>query len=196
MGRSLLVAEGTRRSNMSRLRTWLGSGRDGDLFLPDAYSGRIELSDEVTSDWGDLLVLTAPGINGLGLEHLLAALRLVRGAPLADAAPGQWGWAEELRADAGALIRDVGVLAARKALDLGDVDTARWAASRALVAAPDDELLMVERIRTERQAGRDDDVRRLVQGVSRTARALGTDLLPATVDACQEAVEGRLRARR
>lgn len=196
MGRSLLVAEGTRRSNMSRLRTWLGSGRDGDLFLPDAYSGRIELSDEVTSDWGDLLVLTAPGINGLGLEHLLAALRLVRGAPLADAAPGQWGWAEELRADAGALIRDVGVLAARKALDLGDVDTARWAASRALMAAPDDELLMVERIRTERQAGRDDDVRRLVQGVSRTARALGTDLLPATVDACQEAVEGRLRARR
>lgn len=195
MGRALLVAEGTRRSNMSRLRTWLGAGPEGSLFLPDAYSGRIQLADDVSSDWGDLLVLTAPGVNGLGLEHLLAALRMVRGAPLADAAPGQWGWAEELRADAGALIRDVGVVAARKARAVGDVETARWAASRALVAAPEDELLMVERIKTEQQAGRTDDVRRLVHSVTRTARTLGIDLLPETVDACQEAVEGRLRAR-
>ena len=29
---------------------------------------------------------------------LIQALALVRGAPLADAAPGQWNWAEQLRA--------------------------------------------------------------------------------------------------
>lgn len=195
MGRSLLVAEGTRRSNMSRLRTWLGAGPAGTPYLPDAYSGRIWLADDVSSDWGDLLVLTAGGVNALPLERLLAALRLVRGAPLADAAPGQWGWAEEVRADAGALIRDIGVVAARRALAAGDTDTARWAASRALVAAPDDEVLMVERIRTEHRAGRTEDVHRLVQRVTRTARALGLDLLPETVDACQEVLEGRIRAR-
>src|SRR5690606_19257821 len=44
MTQSLLVAEGTRRSNMSRLRSWLGDGDDGP-YLPDAYSGRISLSD-------------------------------------------------------------------------------------------------------------------------------------------------------
>ncbi len=195
MGRSLLVAEGTRRSNMSRLRSWLGSAPDGRLYLPDAYSGRIWLADDVTSDWGDLLVLTASGLNSLPLERLLAGLRLVRGAPLADAAPGQWGWAEEIRADAGALIRDLGVVAARRALEGGDIEAARWAASRALVAAPDDELLMVERIRTEHRAGRPDDVRRLVQRVTRTAQSLGLDLLPETVDVCQQVVEGRIRAR-
>ncbi len=100
-----------------------------------------------------------------------------------------------IQADAGALIRDLGVVAARRALEGGDIDAARWAASRALVAAPDDELLMVERIRTEHRAGRPDDVRRLVQRVTRTAQSLGLDLLPETVDVCQQVVEGRIRAR-
>ena len=125
----------------------------------------------------------------------LAALELVRGAPLADAAPGQWGWAEEFRTDAAALVRDVGVMAARAARERGDLDTSRWAANRALVAAPDDELLLGERIRTEHAAGRADEVVRLVARVTRTARTLGVDLLPETVDLCQEVVEGRLRAR-
>ena len=38
---ALAVAEGTRRSNMSRLRSWLGSSPDGEAYLPDAYTGRI-----------------------------------------------------------------------------------------------------------------------------------------------------------
>lgn len=195
MGAALLVADGTRRSNMSRLRTWLGADAAGDLYLPDAYSGRIRLHDEVTSDWDELLLLTAGGVNRQPLGRLLAALELVRGAPLADAAPGQWGWAEEFRTDAAALVRDVGVMAARAARERGDLDTSRWAANRALVAAPDDELLLGERIRTEHAAGRADEVVRLVARVTRTARTLGVDLLPETVDLCQEVVEGRLRAR-
>ncbi|MFP5417448.1 MAG: LysM peptidoglycan-binding domain-containing protein [Actinomycetes bacterium] len=195
MTQALLVADGTRRSNLSRLRSWLGGRPDGTLFLPDAYSGRIALDAAVTSDWQDLALLTSGGVNRQPLDRLVAALQLVRGAPLADAAPGQWGWAEEFRADAAALIRDVGVVAARAARERGDLDTARWAANRALLAAPDDELLLAERIRTERAAGRLDEVRRLVERVTRTARVLGLDLLPETVDLCQEALEGRLRAR-
>lgn len=195
MTQALVVADGTRRSNMSRLRTWLGADASGALYLPDAYSGRIELHEQVTSDWEELLLLTAGGVNRLTLDRLLAALELVRGAPLADAAPGQWGWAEEFRSDASALIRDVGVVAARLARERGDLDTARWATNRALAAAPDDELLLGERIRTEHAAGRADEVQRLVTRVTRTARALAVDLLPETVDLCQEVLEGRLRAR-
>lgn len=195
MGSALLVAEGTRRSNMSRLRTWLGADPSGELYLPDAYSGRIRLHDEVTSDWTELSLLVAGGVNRLPLDRLLTALELVRGAPLADAAPGQWGWAEEFRTDAAALIRDVGVVASRLARERGDLATARWAANRALAASPDDELLLCERIRTEHAAGRADEVERLVARVTRTARALGVDLLPETVDLCQEVLEGRLRAR-
>lgn len=195
MGAALLVAEGTRRSNMSRLRSWLGADETGELYLPDAYSGRIELHDQVTSDWDEFSLLTAGGVNRLPLDRLITALELVRGAPLADASPSQWGWAEEFRSDAASLIRDVGVVAARLARERGDLDTARWAANRALTAAPDDELLLGERIRTEHQAGRDDEVQRLVARVTRTARTLGVDLLPETVDLCQEVIEGRIRAR-
>ncbi|MDO5535121.1 MAG: LysM peptidoglycan-binding domain-containing protein [Propionibacteriaceae bacterium] len=192
---ALMVADGTRRSNMSRLRTWLGRRPDGALYLPDAYSGRITLDPAITSDWERLSLLVTGGVARLPLERLVAALELVRGAPLADAAPGQWGWAEEFRSDATALIRDLGVLAARKAREAGDLELSRWAAHRGLVAAPDDELLLVERLRTEHAAGRLDEVERLAHRVVRTARTLGLDLLPETVDALQDVVEGRLRAR-
>lgn len=194
MANALLVAEGTRRSNMSRLRSWLGARPDGALYLPDAYSGRIMLHDDVTSDWDDLSLLVVGGVNRAPLERLMAALDLVRGAPLADAAPGQWGWAEEFRSDAAALIRDIGVVAAREARARGDLEGSRWAANRALAAAPDDELLLGERIRTEHAAGRSDEVARLVDRVVRTARRLGADLLPETVDMLQEVIEGRRRA--
>lgn len=196
MGGQLFVADATRRSNLSRLRAWLGSASDGSLFLPDAYSGRIHLHEAVSSDWQLLREMTAGGINRMPFERLRLALELVRGAPLADASPGQWGWAEEMRSDMSALIRDLGVIAARIARERGDLDASRWAANRALVAAPDDELLLGERIRTEQASGRGDDVERLVKRIHRHARLLEVDLLPQTIDLIQEVMEGRIRSRR
>ena len=196
MMRSLLVAEGTRRSNMSRLRMWLGDAPDGEPYLPDAYSGVIALHPGVTSDWERLQTLVHGGVNRASSDALADALQLVRGAPLADAAPGQWHWAEELRTDMASTIRDIGAVLADRALDAGDLDLARWAASRALVAAPEDELLMCARIRTEHLAGSRAEVDRLVLHLTRQARVLGIDLADETVDVLQEVVEGRPRARR
>lgn len=195
MTTDLFVTEGTRRSNLSRLRSWLGTDALGKPYLPEAYSGRMRLHPEVTSDWRDLLTLTEGGVNTMTLERLRAALSLVRGAPLADAAPGQWGWAEHLRTDMAALIRDLGVVAARLAREKGDSDAARWCATRALIAAPDDELLLGERIRTEQAAGRMDEVERLIGRLHRQSRLLGVDLMDETVDLIQQTLEGRLRAR-
>ncbi|MBK8460772.1 MAG: hypothetical protein IPL43_11820 [Micropruina sp.] len=136
MSRELMVADGTRRSNMSRLRSWLGNAPDGSTYLPEAYSGRISLHPGISSDWQQLQILTGPGINHLSTASLAAVLDSVRGAPLADAAPGQWHWAEELRTDMVSLIRDAGVLLAEQARSNGDLDLARWAATRALIVAP------------------------------------------------------------
>lgn len=195
MADALCVAEGTRRSNMSRLRSWLGEGTEGQPYLPEAYSGRIFLDPLVSSDWHRLRLLVGVGVNRSASGALVGALELVRGAPLADAAPGQWYWAEELRTDMVSMIRDIGVQLARTALAEKDIDLARWAAARALAAAPGDELLMCERIRTEHRAGNPHEVERLVLQVQGRARSLGVDLTDDTVDLMQRVLEGGVRAR-
>ncbi len=195
MASALVVAEGTRRSNMSRLRSWLGQDESGRPYLPDAYSGRIVLQDSVSSDWQRFQILTARGVDRASTAALRTALELVRGAPLADAAPGQWHWAEELRTDMISAVRDLGVELADRALADHDIDLARWAASRALAAAPGDELLLVARIRTEHQAGHRGEVERLTLQIAAQARHLGVDLAPETVSVLQQVMEGRVRAR-
>jgi len=192
---ALAVAEGTRRSNMSRLRSWLGTSPDGEAYLPDAYTGRISLHQVVSSDWQRLQILTSTGVNRASDESLKAALELVRGAPLADAAPGQWHWAEELRTDMISCVRDIGVELADRALLVGDLDRARWAASRALVAAPGDELLLAARVRTEHAAGNAAETERLTLQLASQARTLGVDLDPETVSLLQRVMEGQVRAR-
>ncbi len=195
MRSALAVAEGTRRSNMSRLRSWLGDDPEGKPYLPDAYTGRISLHPAVSSDWQRLQILTAGGVNRSGEDGLQAALELVRGAPLADAAPGQWHWAEELRTDMISCVRDIGAELTDRALAAGDVDLARWAAARALVAAPGDELLLAARIRTEHLAGNAAETERLTLQLAAQARTLGVDLNPETVSLLQRVMEGQVRAR-
>lgn len=195
MATALLVAESTRRSNLSRLRSWLGHNSDGAPYLPDGYSGHLFLDPCVSSDWHRLQMLVAPGITRASTETLTNALHLVRGAPLADAAPGQWHWAEELRTDMSSLVRDIGALVAQRSLESGDYQTARWATARALLAAPDDELLIRWRIQAEHLAGNRAEVERLVLRVTRHARRLGVDLDDETIAVIQESIEGRPRAR-
>lgn len=194
MASALFVAEATRRSNMSRLRSWLGSGPDGQLYLPDAYSGRIQLHPGVTSDWNRIQLLTVGGVDRAADANLRAVLDLVRGAPLADAAPGQWHWAEEMRTDICSLIRDVGLVLGRRGLERGEVDLARWAINRALVAAPEDERLLVARVRVEHRAGNVSEVERLALRLVRSARRLNIDLADETVVLLQEVMEGHPRS--
>ena len=186
MSRDLMVAEGTRRSNMSRLRNWLGEMPDGSLYIPDAYSGSAEVDPAVTSDWDQLLELLGGGVATASDEALEGALQLLRGAPLADAAPNQWHWAEEWRIDMASTIRDAGATLAQRALDRHDLDVARWAASRALMAAPEDDLLMMIRIRTEYAAGNRAEVQRLMMHITRQARDLGIDLSDEMIELLQE----------
>ena len=75
MAAGLLVAEGTRRSNMSRLRAWLGSDAEGEPYLPDAYSGRIRLDAAVSSDSHQLRLLLGEGVDQAPTDVLELALR-------------------------------------------------------------------------------------------------------------------------
>lgn len=195
MAGALMIAEGTRRSNMSRLRTWLGTHPDSQPYLPDAYTGRILLHESVSSDWQRLQLLTSRGVNRSSDDLLRLALQLVRGAPLADAAPNQWAWAEGVRVDMISAVRDIAWELSTRALANRDIELARWAAARGLVAAPGDEPLLTLRIQTEQQAGNYPEVERLILQMAAHARAIGVDLSLETVDILQEVMEGQARAR-
>lgn len=195
MADRLMVAEATRRSNMSRLRTWLGRDDDGQAYLPEAYSGTIRLHPAITSDWEELRALVCMGVPHASDAVLRAALGLVRGAPLANAAPGQWLWAEELRMDMVSLIRDIGVVLATRTIDRGDLETADWALTRAGWACPKDELILAQQLRLADARQDPDQVQQLVMRLTRSARALGVDLADDTVRIMQQVVEGRVRVR-
>lgn len=195
MTRSLLVAETTRRSNMSRLRTWLGSDEQGAPYLPEAYSGRIHLHPAVSSDWEQFGLLLSAGVNRASDDALRHALDMVRGAPLADAAPGQWHWAEQLRADMAAMIRDAAYVLASRELANNQYDSARWAANRGLLASAEDERLLGVKLLIEHRCGNHLEVDRLVLHITRQARILGVDLMDETVTLLQEVVEGQARSR-
>ncbi|MGK2309848.1 LysM peptidoglycan-binding domain-containing protein [Cutibacterium sp. V970] len=195
MADALMVAEPTRRSNVSRLRRWLGTDDDGRAYLPEGYDGSLRLADVVSSDWERLELLVAGGVSTAPLANLLSALDLVRGAPLADAAPGQWHWAEEWRIDMIQMIRDIGVEVARRATETRDFELASRALARATVACPEDEVLLVARIKLADELDDRGEVERLVYVLSRQARRLGVDLSEETISVLQEAMEGHVRAR-
>lgn len=196
MAQSLVVAETTRRSNMSRLRHWLGQDSTGEPYLPEAYTGRINLHPAVSSDWDDLQVLIAGGVNRATSQALVEALHLVRGEPLADVAPGQWRWAETWRLDMVSTIRDIAVVLAERCMEASAHDEARWAIDRGLAAAPGDEVLLTAKLTMEHALGNVHDAERLVMQITRDARQRGSDLRPETVSAIQMVVEGRVRNRR
>lgn len=194
MADDLVVAEATRRSNMSRLRTWLGSNDQGEAYLPDAYSGRIELHPDVTSDWEHFCMAITGGVDRATTGALQQALSYVRGAPLADAAPWQWVWAETLRSDMISAIRDAGVVLAERAVELNDIELAHWAIARAEAAAPQDEMLMATKVLVYNAQGDAEEVKRLVIRLTRASRDSGVDLSDRTVAILQRVMEGQRRA--
>lgn len=199
MQQGLLVAEGTRRSNMSRLRTWLGVAPDGQRYFPDAYSGHISLHPSVSSDWERFEALTSGGVNLASDTMLREALSLVRGAPLANVA-FQWPWAEDLRTTMEGTIVDAACVLFDRSLTADDTSTAQWALRQGRLAAPADENLASREVQYWAYRGDRPKVDQAVLALTRSARAAGTDLHPATVTRIQQAlhsfagVPGRLHA--
>lgn len=195
MLRDLQVADATRRSNMSRLRSWLGSDPDGMPYLPDAYTGRISLDERVTSDWEQFTTLLSGGVNFAGTQALREALGLVRGEPLGTFS-FQWHWAQQLRADMVAMVVDAASVLADRALEQGDLDTAAWAIGRGRLGAPFDDALSAREIEVLVRGGRRSEADQALLRLNRALRAEGRDLEPGLARRVQDAMRGDVEARR
>ncbi len=187
MVRELLVAEGTRRSNMSRLRSWLGDDPSGKPYLPDAYTGRIALAPAVTSDWERFQSLLAGGVNLSSTPLLHEALSLVRSRPL-DGVAFQWPWVAQWLTDMLSMITDAATVLSDRCLTDGDPTGALWAIDQGLRATGDDETLTVRRIQVLAAIGDRPEVEAAITRLTRAARAENRDLGPDSIRRIQQAL--------
>ncbi|MGO1385616.1 MAG: LysM peptidoglycan-binding domain-containing protein [Arachnia sp.] len=192
MVRELLVAETTRRSNMSRLRTWLGNDTAGNPYLPDAYSGRISLAPAVTSDWERFQSLLAGGVNISSTPLLHEALSLLRGRPL-EGVSFQWPWTSQWQSDMTSMITDAAVVLADRYLSEQDYPSALWAIGQGQLAIGDDEILAVRRIQVLAQTGKRSEVDDAVMELTRVARAANRELTPDSIRRIQHSLHLNLQ---
>lgn len=157
---AMAISLPTVRSMTAHLRRWIGHA--ASTLLPPAYDGHYRLAPQVRSDWERLQLLLGIDAPSTSSDALDAALRLVRGVPIADARPGTYGWADALRIELAQLIRDAAHESASRATSAGALDRARWAIGRGLTGSPDDELLLSDWLRVEWLGGSRAEARRIV----------------------------------
>ncbi len=171
---------GTRRvhKDMSVVRDWLGiNPRTGDHYLPDAAHNReaqrrgvgIYIIEDLLED-ADLfrrLRLRGEARGADGLPDLLAALRLVVGAPYEDQRRKARPWLTDTRPDhyLQCAIVDVAHLVTSIALEADDTRQARAAAELAMLAAPDQHTPALDLAAVAAQQGRDDEAEALARSV-------------------------------
>lgn len=151
------------RNLASNVRRWLGTDqRTGDLYFPHAapatdsggtrYRVRGVLVD---TDLFDRLNARAGRREAAGFEatdDLVAALCLVRGAPLSDPRDKGWSWLfDRERTDqiVNAAVARTAHTVANRALEAEDYDRAHWAVRVGNWAAPDDEVIRDDLLMTE-----------------------------------------------
>jgi hypothetical protein len=139
-------------SRVGSVRKWLGSDPEtGEWFLPEstlspsAKTRGIPTYELVgalcDADLFRRLRARAQARGPAGMEDLIAALRLVRGAPFEQPRRGGYGWLAETPQDhyLTAAIVDVAHVVSTDALHRGDLQRARWAAEIAVATAPSDD---------------------------------------------------------
>lgn len=171
------------KSVISALRKMLGRDPEGRLYLPElaGSGGGYRLDPIVTSDWSRVRRLIGRGVNTAADENLMHVLSMVRGAPLEGAE--DWIGADVLRPDISSTISDAAHQLVDRALDRNDLGLARWAAARGLLAEPESETLLVDRLRTEAQAGNRNEVARLSGRIETSVRHLGGTMCEQTQEA-------------
>jgi hypothetical protein len=134
----------TCRQMISRARTWLGRTDAGEPYLMTLAEseGRLRLRDEVGSDWADFQRLSSIGLaDPEDIEHLAAALALVRGRPFGAVASRELPWADIHINDMISAISDVAHALAVRHEAAGRRSAARDAALRGLLTDSESEVL-------------------------------------------------------
>lgn len=159
------VSDDVRDAFIRRLREWLGQDAAGADRLTVAEDGRLTLSPRVISDWDVLRTLhhhtlgaPRPGTGAAERRRRLTdALALARGPLLAgQRADGRFDWLQHEIVDAQypLLVAEIALALAEEQRTAGEGEAAYLAVRSALGAAPADERLWNELLRSAHATGR------------------------------------------
>ena len=177
----------TRRSDISRVRAWLGVDENGRKYLPEARSKPYRMTRLLDLDLFRRLRKRADARAGAGdpvgaQRDLLAALMLVRGPVMAEASRDAYAWL--VTSDpAGVLQAPLTVIAAAhqlvdSALADDDLDLARMAADIAHRVDPAEDQPLCDLLRISHRAGNDLDARSWAQLLLQTNGVESPEDLP------------------
>ena len=141
----LVGGAGDRARAMAMLSSWLGTNPvTGQAYLRQDEPATTAVLSDV--DLFRRLRLRGQARGAKGLDDLVRALELVRGAPFDQRRPGGYGWLADSRLDdlyAGMVV-DVAHLVATRALAEQDPGLARWAAEIGVSAGTDDDVALLD----------------------------------------------------
>lgn len=171
----------------SRARRLLGTNDEGEKLFPLAERRKegtrhYRLHESVTSDWLRFHTLVDGSINTASTDSLAQALSLVRGRPIASAAPGVWSWVDSIRETMVEVIVDTAHELAERALSRGDHNLARWAINQGRLADSVTEILSRDEIRAARLAGRHLEAEHIADRIRTDAQRYNLELDPATIE--------------
>ncbi len=178
------------RTLAKQVRSALGNAPDGTPLLPEGRNSvGFTSHPAIRTDWDDFRELLGADLTATSNENLVAAIRLVRGAPFtgANRRRGWWVWRAPIEEEMIALILDAADELASRALRRSDYDQARFAARIAQAADPLNELGWRLELRTAMQAGDVGEFNRVIDDLY--ARVGGTDPNYELDDTTQELVD-------
>lgn len=187
------------QASVERARAWLGSDAAGRPYLQEGSDGHLRLAPQVALDWDVVRAWLARSREASDVEQereaLWAALRVVRGAPFADIAPGRYSWLARVRLERE--IRTLVVDAAHRLAVLGmdgdDPAGARAAAEAGLVVAPTEELLWRDLLRSAHALSGAEGVHRVAGELERTLHAADAGEVGAETAALVEELVPQVR---
>lgn len=160
---------GTASSNRNKLasqtRRLLGQAEDGTPFFPAVTSTGYRLHEDVLTDWQVFTDLIGDDPVKASTPALVAAMRLVRGAPFAHAKARNIAWADGLQQQMVQTICDAAHELVARSLANGNAGHAQLAARAGRLVDPANEAAWRDSMLAEAAAGNREEVARLIDGL-------------------------------
>jgi len=158
-------AKDSQRKLVRLVRQALGADPDGTPLFPENKNQEgYQLHPAIGTDWHDFRRLIGDDLASTSNENLVAAIKLVRGTPFAGISTrrGWWAWISVLQEEMIAAVMDAADELARRALEIRDVNQARYAAGIAKAVEPLNEAGWRTELRAAMQDRDVDEINRIV----------------------------------